>query len=86
MCWRLIWSADRRGRALSVVYEKPPESRLLYSAHVESADFATLFFTVKDEQVSDYHYYLYDEFAALLVAPVAGEGAGYSMHGCCAKS
>jgi hypothetical protein len=50
----------------AVVYDKPPEARLIYSAHVEGADFATIFFTLKDEQVSDYHYYLYAEVAALL--------------------
>jgi hypothetical protein len=50
----------------SVVYEKPAEPRLLYSTHVETPDFATLFFTLKDEQVSDYHYYLYAEISALL--------------------
>jgi hypothetical protein len=52
--------------SVSVVDEKPPETRLLYSSHVASPDFATLFFTLKDEQVSDYHYYLYAEIAALL--------------------
>ena len=50
----------------SVVYEKPSEPKLLFSAHVEHVDFATLFFTVKEEQVSDYHYHLYDELAALV--------------------
>src|SRR5579872_3252203 len=52
--------------SVSVVYEKPAESKLLFSAHVESRDSATLFFTVKEEQVSDYHYYLYSELASLL--------------------
>jgi hypothetical protein len=51
---------------VSVVYEKPTESKLLFSARVANGDFATLFFTVQDEQVSDYHYYLYDEIAALV--------------------
>jgi hypothetical protein len=51
---------------VSVVYEKPPEPKLVFSTRVETADFATLFFTIKDEQVSDYHYYLYDELAALI--------------------
>ena len=47
---------------VSVVYEKPSESRLIFSAarpspenaahNAGSDDFATLFFTVKDEQVS----------------------------------
>jgi hypothetical protein len=49
-----------------VVNEKPAEAKLLFSAHVNGEDFAALFFTVKDEEVSDYHYYFYDEIAALL--------------------
>lgn len=51
---------------VTVAYEKPPEPRLLFSAHVESGNFATLFFTVKEEQVSDYHYYFFNELAWLL--------------------
>jgi hypothetical protein len=50
----------------AVVYEKPAEPKLVFSAHVESEGKATLFFTVRDEQVSDYHYYLFDEVAALI--------------------
>ncbi len=50
----------------AVVNEKPAEAKLLYSAHVNGDDFATLFFTVKDEEVSDYHYYFFDEIAALI--------------------
>jgi hypothetical protein len=49
-----------------VVNEKPSEPRLVLSTAVESEDFATLFFTVKDEQLADYHYFLYDELAGLL--------------------
>ena len=52
--------------SVSVVYEKPPEPKLVFSTRVETPDFATLFFTIQDEQVSDYHYYLYDELAALI--------------------
>jgi hypothetical protein len=51
---------------VSVVSEKPPEPKLLFSTRVENPDLATLFFTIKDEQVSDYHYYFFDELAALL--------------------
>jgi hypothetical protein len=51
---------------VSVVNEKPAETKLVLSARVSNDDFATLFFTVKDEQVADYHYFLYDELAALL--------------------
>jgi len=43
---------------VSLVHEKPPEPKLVFSTRVETADFATFFFTIKDEQVSDYHYYL----------------------------
>jgi hypothetical protein len=51
---------------VAMVYEKPPEPKLVFSTRVEAVDFATLFFTIQDEQVSDYHYYLYDELAALI--------------------
>jgi hypothetical protein len=51
---------------VSVVQEKPAEPKLVFSAGVQFGDQITLFFTVKDEQVSDYHYYLYDELAMLL--------------------
>jgi hypothetical protein len=51
---------------VAMVNEKPPEAKLVFSTGVSAGDFTTLFFTVKDEQVSDYHYFLYDELAALL--------------------
>lgn len=55
------------GRNGTVVTEtKPPETKLALSARVEHEDFVTLFFTVKDEQIADYHYFFYDEIAALV--------------------
>ena len=55
------------GRAgATVVEKKPVEAKLALSARVEKDDFVTLFFTVKGEQVADYHYFFYDEIAALL--------------------
>jgi hypothetical protein len=51
---------------VTVVNEKPSEPRLVLSTRLESDDFATLFFTVKDEQMADYHYFFYDELAGLL--------------------
>jgi hypothetical protein len=51
---------------VSVVQEKPAEPRLVLSTRLETDDLATLFFTVKDEQVADYHYFFYDELAGLL--------------------
>jgi hypothetical protein len=52
--------------AVSVAYEKPTDAKLILSSRVVSDDYATLFFTVKDEQIADYHYFFYDEVAALL--------------------
>jgi hypothetical protein len=57
-------TSARAGVVIATV--KPAEAKLLFSSHVNGGDFATLFFTVKDEEVSDYHYYFYDEIAALL--------------------
>jgi hypothetical protein len=51
---------------ITIVDDKPPEPKLLFSTCVEVKDLAMLFLTVRDEQVSDYHYYFYDEIAALL--------------------
>lgn len=50
----------------SVVDEKPAEAKLLLSSQVFSDGAATLFFTVKDEQVSDYHYYFFESLAYLV--------------------
>jgi hypothetical protein len=50
----------------AVVTAKPVEAKLALSAHVEQDSQVTLFFTIKDEQVADYHYFFYDEIAALL--------------------
>jgi hypothetical protein len=51
---------------VSVATKKPAETRLVLSTRVTSGDFAMLFFTVKDEQVADYHYFFYDELAGIL--------------------
>src|SRR5579863_9849033 len=34
---------------VAMVYEKPPEPKLVFSTSVSTADFTTLFFTIKDE-------------------------------------
>jgi len=55
------------GRAVTTVTEvKPPETRLVLSARVESGDLATLFFTIRDEQIADYHYFFYAEIASVV--------------------
>ncbi len=56
--------AGKTGTA--VTETKPPEAKLALSARVEHDDFIMLFFTVKGEQVADYHYFFYDEIAALI--------------------
>ena len=52
--------------ATAVVRTKPSESKLALSARVEQDGLVTIFFTVKDEQVADYHYFFYDEIAAIV--------------------
>jgi hypothetical protein len=62
---------------VAVVNEKPTEPKLVLSTRLEADDSATLFFTVKDEQVADYHYFFYDELAGLLATrwPSASQDA-----------
>ena len=57
----------------SVVYEKPPESKLIFATRVDGENFATFFFTVKDEQVSDYHYFLYEALSAVVAQRASEE-------------
>ena len=54
--------------AATVVSVKPVDDKLALSASIDNGASATLFFTVKDEQVADYHYFLYDEIAGLLTS------------------
>ncbi|MCU1325566.1 MAG: hypothetical protein JWN34_936 [Bryobacterales bacterium] len=53
---------------VSVATEKPVDDKLVLSAAIDNGDSANLFFTIKDEQVADYHYFLYDELAGLLTS------------------
>jgi len=53
---------------VTVVSDKPADARLQFSASVNGGEAVTLFFTTREEQVSDYHYYLYDELATLLAS------------------
>jgi hypothetical protein len=61
------WLEKGSGSAgTAVATTKPAEAKLALSARVEQDSLVTLFFTIKDEQVADYHYFFYDEIAALL--------------------
>ena len=51
---------------ITVVQDKPLDTDLVFASTITSGDQATIFLTVKDEQVADYHYGLYDEIAGLL--------------------
>src|SRR5919199_1056565 len=51
----------------AVVYQKPAEPRLVLATRVVSGDYATLFFTIQDEQVADYHYFFFDEIAGIVI-------------------
>ncbi|MES1262408.1 MAG: hypothetical protein ABUS49_11785 [Acidobacteriota bacterium] len=66
---------------VSVVGEKPAEPKLVLSTSVASDDQAMLFFTVKDEQVADYHYFLFDEIAAIVSRrwPAAVQEVWYAL-------
>jgi hypothetical protein len=55
---------------VAMVPEKPAEDKLVLSASIDNGESATLFFTVRDEQVADYHYFLYDELAGLLTTRI----------------
>lgn len=54
------------GSGTAVAETKPVEAKLALSARVEQDNQVTIFFTVKGEQIADYHYFFYDEIAALL--------------------
>ena len=71
--------AGRAGAAVTDI--KPSEAKLALSARVESENAITLFFTVKGEQVADYHYFFYDEIAALISHrwPVKTEDIWHSL-------
>jgi len=49
-----------------VAYERPQEGRQMAVSRQVSSDVATLVFAIKDEEVSDYHYCLYNAIAALV--------------------
>jgi hypothetical protein len=47
-------------------YEKPIEGRQMVASRVIADDAATLIFAIKNEEVSDYHYCLYNAIASLV--------------------
>jgi hypothetical protein len=49
-----------------VVFERPPESRQIFSSRVASEEGLTLVFAIKEEDVADYHYSFYAEIASLV--------------------
>lgn len=59
---------EKNGRAPSdwIVFEKPPEAKRIYVSRLMSKKVATLAFSIKDEDLADYHYSFFGELAALL--------------------
>jgi hypothetical protein len=49
-----------------ISFERVPESSQLPSYRLAPADRVALFFAVKEEEISDYHYSLYNEIAAFV--------------------
>lgn len=54
------------GESDTVVFDKPAESRALWYARTQFEDMAVLVFGIKDVEVADYHYTLFNALAALL--------------------
>lgn len=54
-----------------VRFEPPPSSRQIYVSRVPGPDGVTLLFAIKDEEVADYHFTLYNALAGL-IADAAG--------------
>lgn len=53
-------------RSESIVFQQPEEKRRIAAVRIERGGATYLFLAVRDEDVSDYHYFLYSELAGLL--------------------
>jgi hypothetical protein len=71
----LVPYLDRiNGNASEVVsFERPPDHRYAYSAVVHGDSLVTLVMAIKEEEVANYHYTLYNELAGLIGARMADE-------------
>lgn len=61
------------GNGYYVTFEKPSEQQLVLASRVDLPDRTVLAFGVKEEQVADYHYTLYDALAAMVGERWSGE-------------
>lgn len=62
-----------------LAFKKPPESRQIFSTHVQENGEDFIFLASKDEDIADYHDALYYELATLVVDR-AGEGSTDQFH------
>jgi hypothetical protein len=71
----LVPYLDRvNGRASEVVtFERPPDHRYAYSAVVHGESMVTLVMAIKEEEVANYHYTLYNEIAGVVGGRLRGE-------------
>jgi len=56
-----------------VSFEKPSEMRLIFTSRLMRRDTAMLAFSIKDEEMAEYHYSFYNALAALIADSVEGE-------------
>ena len=57
----------------TVSFERPPEARAILSSHCELKDAAVLALGIKEIEVADYHYQLYNSLAAMIADHLAPE-------------
>ncbi len=57
----------------TVSFQQPKEPRQLFSSAMIGDGHATLFFAIKDEDVSEYHYSLYNTIASLVYSRLSAE-------------
>jgi hypothetical protein len=71
----LVPYLDRvNGRASELVtFERPPDHRYSYSAVVHGESLVTLVMAIKEEEVANYHYTLYNEIAGVIGGRLKGE-------------
>jgi hypothetical protein len=71
----LVPYLDRvNGRASELVtFERPPDHRYAYSAVVHGESLVTLVMAIKEEEVANYHYTLYNEIAGVIGGRLKGE-------------
>ncbi len=64
--WRPIWSGAMARMVDSITFERPAEARQLRCSRRDDAKLTILALSIKDMEVADYHYQLYNALASLV--------------------